>query len=200
MTFQVVEVDGNQAIATLTRLRSEYPRSGDYPFLIGDADELLRIREGEEFEKRPFEQIVADSHEVDIERWIALHREEAIENGCDPSGGKWPGNIRQKGEIAAHRDILTRKIKPRVYVGLARIDNPWELPAAIPYGGWNECPVPEVHCAIFRFWQRKYGAQIVSMSGDVIECAVDHPSLVKEDAIDLAWQQYVYCQDIVGRP
>jgi hypothetical protein len=50
-----------------------------------------------------------------------------------------------------------------------------------------------------RYWKERYGAEIVSLSGDVIECAVQKPPRTIEDSIELAWEQYWYCSDIVDQ-
>jgi hypothetical protein len=41
------------------------------------------------------------------------------------------------------------------------------------------------------------GAEIAGVSGDVIECIVANPPRDKEQSMNLAWEQYLYCQDIV---
>jgi len=43
----------------------------------------------------------------------------------------------------------------------------------------------------------EYGAQITGVSGEVIECIVSNPPRDQAAAIELAWQQYWYCDDIV---
>jgi hypothetical protein len=78
-----------------------------------------------------------------------------------------------------------------------KIDEPWQLPAELKYGDWNDCPSAKVHCAIHRAWQARFGAQIAGVSGDVVECIVTNPPQNKADALDLAWEQYFYCGDIV---
>jgi hypothetical protein len=49
------------------------------------------------------------------------------------------------------------------------------------------------------YWQKEFGAEIVSVSGDVIECIVNNPPRDKETPIKLAWLQYWYCTDIVDQ-
>jgi hypothetical protein len=107
------------------------------------------------------------------------------------------GEITSKGSIGLHRAVLSGKLKPEVYLGFAKIDQPWHLPAVLKYGKWNECPAPEVHCAFHREWQTKFGAEITGMSGDVVECVVKRPPGNREAATTLAWEQYWYCADIV---
>lgn len=48
---------------------------------------------------------------------------------------------------------------------------------------------PVVPCAMYQYWQKEFGAEIVGVSGDVIECIVKNPPRDKDTAIKLAWQQ-----------
>ncbi|WP_444913404.1 DUF4253 domain-containing protein [Microbulbifer sp. PAAF003] len=73
------------------------------------------------------------------------------------------------------------------------------MPSHFKYGGWNECPEAELHCAIWKYWQEKYGTQIVELSNDVIEAHITNPHKTKEGAMQLAWEQYLYCYDIVDQ-
>lgn len=199
MTFKTIKIAGEDAVAKLNEYRSRFPRRGEYPFLIGDAEELSRIQESADFDDRDPSEIVRASHSVDLDQWIAERRSEAEENGFSESQslGKWPGEIKEKGAILLHTDIVTGKIKPEVYLGLASIDEPWHLPAVLKWGGWNECPAAEVQCAFHRGWQADFGAEITGVSSDVIECVVARPPSDVEKALDLAWRQYWYCADIV---
>ncbi len=71
------------------------------------------------------------------------------------------------------------------------------IPAFLKFGNWNDCPAPETHCAIHRHWFEKYGAEIIGLSSDVIECRVAKPPIDKNEAMELAMQQFAYCYDIV---
>jgi hypothetical protein len=58
---------------------------------------------------------------------------------------------------------------------------------------------PEEHVALMRFWQRCFGAEVVGITRDVVEMWVGRPPANKIDALKLAKQQYLYCQDIVDQ-
>jgi hypothetical protein len=197
--LDILKIAGVDAIRILDEHRSRYPATGLYPFLIGDADELDQIQEAAEFNEQDPAAIVAASLNVSIADWIAGRKKEAEEYEFNPdeSLGEWPGDISDKGSIGLHKDVLSGEIKPEVYLGLAKIESPWRLPAALRYGAWNDCPEPEVHCAFHREWQERFGAEITGMSGDVVECVVASPPTDRETAIALAWEQFWYCTDIV---
>ena len=66
----------------------------------------------------------------------------------------------------------------------------------MPFGGWNECPLPEDHIAVAKYWYEKYGAVPAVITEDVLEFSVPAP-VKREEAQALAWEQYLYCADIV---
>lgn len=201
MELITLQVAGGDTIRVLNDNRSRYSTTGLYPVLIGDAEALARIKGAAEFNEQDPNAIIAASFDIKIADWIARRRKEAEEPEFSPDEllGEWPGEISEKGSISLHKDVLSAAITPVVYVGLARIDEPWHLPAAVKFGDWNECPEPEVHCAFHREWHERYGAQITGMSGDIVECVVTKPPADREAATILAWEQYWYCADIVNQ-
>jgi hypothetical protein len=88
---------------------------------------------------------------------------------------------------------------PQVYVALVPTANCWHVPAHLRFGAWNECPQSEEHVALMRFWQQNFGAEVVGITSDVVEMLVEFPPSNKVDALKLAKQQYLYCQDIVDQ-
>ncbi len=199
MAFTSLKIRGSDAIRSLEELRYRFTTTGEYPFLIGDADELERIKELPDFNLGTSSSLIHASAEIRIEDWIAKKRKEADEDELSPEEflGEWPGEILEKGSIRIHKDIGTDEFLPDVYIGLAKLEQPWQLPAVLRYGAWNDCPHPEVHAAFHRRWQERYGAEIVSMSGDVVECTVRNPPRDQAAAMALAMDQYWYCMDIV---
>lgn len=78
------------------------------------------------------------------------------------------------------------------------VKNPWEIFAWLPFGGWNECPDTPVLMAASKHWYEKYGAVPALMTHDVLEFDLPVP-VSREDAMSLAWEQYVWCPDIVDQ-
>jgi hypothetical protein len=199
MELTTCKIAGGDAVRLLHEHRSRYSASGQYPFLIGDADDMELLMEVSEDNEDEPGAIIQRSLEISTRDWIARRRKDAEvdELSVDELTGEWPGEISEKGSVGLHKDVLTGKILPDVCLGLAAVEKPWHLPAILKYGGWNECPEPEVHCAFHRQWLDRYGAEITGMSGSVIECVVSKPPSDREAATVLAWEQYWYCSDIV---
>ncbi len=103
----------------------------------------------------------------------------------------------QKEGITAHLNILSKQPLEQVYVGLIPTEASFEIPAYVSFGDWNWCPKPEEHVGIMRYWNEKYGIEIASITSGVIECIVKNPPSTKEEALELAKEQYCYCPDIV---
>ena len=205
MEFTTLEVSGSDAVRLLEEYRSMYHSAGQCPFLIGDGEELERLQEGAEDAEQASAEVVRASLAIDIDAWIARRREERREDAKDDEFshkkrlGEWPIEVGEMGSISLHKDILSGEIKPKVYLGLAEIDQAWQLPAVVQLGDWNECPSPVEHCAFHRSWQWRFGAEITGMSGDTVECLVRNPPGDRETALRLAWEQYWYCNDIVDQ-
>lgn len=81
---------------------------------------------------------------------------------------------------------------------LARIPvkNPWEIFAYLPFGNWNECPDTPQLMAVAKYWFEQYGAVPAAISHDVLEFDLPAP-VPKENAMELAMQQYAFCPDQV---
>lgn len=114
-----------------------------------------------------------------------------------PPRGAWPEFVERHEQPISLIDHRTRDYKAEVLVGLVPTAKPWEIPAYLAFGNWNDCPPPEVHVAYAREWFDRFGARIVLNSPDTIEYVVERPVSDRETAIDLALAHCSYCGDIV---
>lgn len=73
---------------------------------------------------------------------------------------------------------------------------PWEVFAWLPFGGWNECPLPEEIIWIAKYWYERYGVIPAVMTRDVLEFSA-RPIRDKNAALGVALEQFAFCQDIV---
>ncbi len=78
------------------------------------------------------------------------------------------------------------------------VENPWEVVAYLPMGGWNECPDPEEMMDICKYWYEKYKAIPAVFTHDVMEFYAPL-GLNGADSLEAAKEQYAFCPDRVDQ-
>jgi hypothetical protein len=195
--IETVVVPGNKALAELDRLRAEYPRTGLYPILFGDQEDFDRAYdELRELHEPSPEAVIEESLKLDPLEWLRKRAEDDREY-YEIDQGDWPDDPGPKMDIVTHRELRSGKPKPSVVIGQLPVKAPWHVFAYLQWGGWNECPFPAEHCAMHRYWQESYGAEVVSITGDIVQCSVSRPPKDRIASLELAKEQYFYCADIV---
>lgn len=193
-----IEVTGENAIGELQRMQHEFATSGLWPILLGDEEELERIEVGLEDSSESPTQILDDSKNIDVEKWF-MDRTSEDPDLYQCEDGDWPDVDPGEIGIVTHLNLLGSKPKKKVYIALLPIRNSYESFAQLNWGGWNDCPFSQHHCAIHRYWREKYGSEVVSISGDIVQCVVANPPRDRDAAMSLAREQYRYCYDIVDQ-
>lgn len=117
----------------------------------------------------------------------------------DPDIGEWPNeaNIMEGPSAIFNYDLDAGDfvLRDSVAIILLPTEDWTEAPAFLAFGGWNENPSPDLHVAALRAWRDRYGAELVSMTGDVLELKVTRRPATRQEAIDLALEQHLYCED-----
>jgi hypothetical protein len=194
--MKTLVVPGTNALDELARLRKDFPQSGLYPILLGGRDDFERLEEETQDETADPQATLKASQSIDAAKWF-------IEKPLDDpelyaaEEGEWPEASSEEMGIVTHRDLLSGKPLEKVWIGLLPVRAAWEVFAHLNWGGWNECPSPEEHCALHRYWQSQWGAEVVSVTGDVVQCIVARPPQERAASLALAREQYHYCYDIV---
>lgn len=76
-------------------------------------------------------------------------------------------------------------------------DDPADIPAYLPFGGWNDCPNAETQLAFTHYWREKYGAIPAALDGaDCLEFLVERPVADPSEAKKLAVEQFAFCSDL----
>lgn len=78
------------------------------------------------------------------------------------------------------------------------VQNPWEIIAYLPMGGWNDCPAPEEMIAVCKYWYEKYQAVPASFTHDVMEFYAP-AGLNGVDSMEAAKEHYAFCTDRVDQ-
>jgi hypothetical protein len=199
--YELSWVRGREAVEKAIALREEW-RGSFTPVIIGtrgDFNHLTDIWKEEEFPTP--QEYLESARRFDFEKWSSDH---GFENEVDPEfveslrkPSAWNAFGGGEADFCVVREILSRKFHPWVLLAKIPTAQPYEVPAYLRLGGWNECPDAAAHVAHWQRWQNKYGAEILCVSGDVIEATVAHPPTEKEECYMLAQEQFYYCQDIV---
>jgi len=113
--------------------------------------------------------------------------EEVEDDGESGEEGTWSPDAPRPGHllpVLAGEAPLVLALVPAV--------GGWQVPAVLHYGGWNDYPAPADHAAILRHWERRYGAELVVLTGTTTELAIAQPPLTRADALELARQFSAY--------
>jgi hypothetical protein len=193
-----IYVTGENTIEELHRLQREFATSGLWPILLGDDEELERIEEGlEDSSETPNDILVSSNSIVPDEWFVAKTTEDPELYQCED--GDWPDVDPGEIGIVTHLDLSGGKPKKRVAIALLPVRDSFETFAYLNWGGWNDCPFPQDHCAIHRYWKASWGSEVVSVTGDIVQCIVANPPRDRAAAMSLAREQYLYCYDIVDQ-
>lgn len=103
----------------------------------------------------------------------------------------------QQAGFEGYWDYGIRQTHP-VLLAQIPVQNPWEVFAYLPFGGWNECPDTEELMSVAKYWFNQYGAVPALLSSDVLEFTLPAP-ITKEQARQVALEQYGFCADIVDQ-
>ncbi len=183
-------------------------KAGGYTPLIVSVDDILAetlsfvmddIGEGKTI--ADYRKELLSAKPVDAQKWLNangapdeafleqmdIEREEFLNetDGADTSNCGFCGFMDYNSE-KSHNIILAKIPTTR----------PWEVFAWVPFGGWNECPDPDVMMAVSKYWYEKYGAVPATISHDVLEYTAK-PVENFDTAKQLAFEQGMFCIDII---
>ncbi len=190
---------GEQALDGWRRLSRVASGTQHWPVLLGGDEELRYIEEAGALGDTSPGEILQKARTIGAKTWFAERA------GGDPEyyevmHGAWPEQNTPNNRFSIPFTMgLEPEPLPRVHLALVPTDVPWEAPAYLRFGGWNECPFPEEHVAVFSYWYGLYGAVVVGITHDVVEMEVARPPATREAALELAVEQFHYCADIVAQ-
>lgn len=197
LPYETLSVAGAEAVACCLQLREE--GAGHFtPVMLGDPKELNLLLDVFKTNQRTPQEIITLAEKISMTSFMEKRLNEEEEDYYqDVETGEWRDEIAPVEHLTGHIDIVQGV--PLKTVAICKVPTPysWEVPAYFAFGDWNECPTPEEHVALLRYWHEHYGAEIITLSNDVLECTVSRPPLDKEQALTLAHEQFVYCSDLV---
>jgi hypothetical protein len=203
--FELLTVQGTEALASLDRLRDE--RQGSAVILGGD-EGLVRISDGLVMPFLPWAP--NQSRQAVLRRAQALAHPRDLElemdrvwQGRRPSApvGEWPMEVETAGfqPLGMFANIQSGALPERMFVCRIPTSDWTEIPAFLKFGGWNACPAPEYHVAALRSWRDRYGAELIALAGDILVLHVSRKPKSREEALALASEMYVYNNDLIDQ-
>ena len=185
---------------------------GRVPVLIENRRVLESLATRSSHQAREPEDILERVSTVDLDAWLQTRKklarclakrdpgddlsrymheyglaEESLEEGSDP----------HTSFSLFERDAL-HLLTDKVLLLILSVDAPWMVFAELGWGGRGEHnPAPEEHCAMHRFWEETFDAQIVGFGASTLECRVRKPPQTMDEAIELARIQAAYCPDLL---
>ena len=190
-------VPARGAIERWQRLRAIADETGCWPVVIGGPDDekahAAALRESLD----STDGLVRDGLALDLDEWLA--DEAAID----------PDLLRELDDQAPFGSarVITHQILEAPAWRLRRAGNgtilwvesphSWDVPAILRFGGWNSCPPTAVHVAMLRRWHERWGAELVALSRDRLEVAVARGPRTRPEALALAREQFLYCEELV---
>lgn len=96
--------------------------------------------------------------------------------------------------FSCYWDADTGRTRPLILAKIP-VQNPWEIFAYLPFGGWNNCPDTPELMAVAKYWAQQYGAVPAAMTRDELEFALPSP-VPGELAREAAAEQSAFCPDM----
>jgi hypothetical protein len=125
--------------------------------------------------------------------------EEILKEPEPPQLGEWPASAGSMPELSVAYQMLSGIPLAKAYIALIPTDDWTTIPAHMRWGNWNSCPPPEYHVAALRSWRDRYGAELVGLGSDTMNLRVTRRPDLRQEALDLAREQYAYCSDIIDQ-
>jgi hypothetical protein len=198
--FPIEAYSGAMASQRLERLREHGKRDGFTAVLLGDDEDVSSLAELPQLNEQAADTYLEAAAGLDVTDWMKRRRE--VEFGPDwegPELGEWPAKADRNDSLLAHVEIRNNRPKPRVYIARFPTTKSWEVFAHLRYGNWNACPDAHEHVAVVRSWHERFGAEVVAITRDTVELEIARTPRDRKQAVEVAWEQYWYCNDIVDQ-
>lgn len=198
-SIEIQIFDGRECIQQWRRHRESMATTRQYPVILGTPKDAERWLHEGVATPAEFSDILNASRDINVEDWFASRQSK-----MDPAGlsqkalsGDWPQEEIPTQFPTICTNMQTGQWYSEVAMTLVPVVNAWKVPAYFRYGGWNDCPPPEVQCAVMRHWRENYGMWLLGLMPDQIHCLANRPPQTRDAAMELAREQFLFCTDLV---
>jgi hypothetical protein len=187
------------------------------PVVLGKSSNVNEIKKQRAFINCDVKDILSASKDINVKKWFKKREQDErkwIKENTDlrpfediHGDFEMPSEIEDevslyllRSDLRYNSDNIEDVDKVPVYIAFVPTTQTYESAAYLQFGSFNNCPSPEVHVAIHKYWNEKYGFKPIAFSRDLIEGVVPKGSVVtEEEAMNLAFEMYLYCNDIVDQ-
>ncbi len=148
------------------------------------------------------EQELKERYEEIAERCQEMDEEEMREEWYRQTGEDFDDAFEEFGETVSEFSsfyLSSDEGEEETILFEIPVENPWEVIAWVPMGGWNECPGAEEMMEVCRYWHKKYGAVPALVSSDTLEFVLEEPVADGELAMQAAREHFAFCPDRVDQ-
>ena len=192
--FRQMQAEGEKAgYCPLIILRDEETQ-GDRSVL----DEWLGIQSEDYNSLNDYTQfLLSEYKDIDVEEYFDSMSEFYLQQAQWEEGEGQPYLL--EIEKAGPQNELSVSFIKDIYIAKVPTDNPYEVLAYIPMGGYNDCPSTDNHIAIAKKWYEEYGAVPCAVSYDTVQYYLAKPVTDDTSLEQLKKEHFIYCYDIVAQ-
>jgi hypothetical protein len=210
--YELVETTGENALATWEELKNA---GRGAPVVLGDEPEnlLFPFDPLHPARLKPVEAILSDAEAINFPNDLRKLRRaqyaqamvslgmvaspaDFVETEDETPSDDWLAETSDAPGLSVAYE-RTGEPKSAVHIALIPTVDATAIPAYLRFGDWNACPSPAYHVAALRAWRDLYGAELIGLSFDTINLRVSRKPATREEALELARAQFVYCSDII---
>ena len=180
-----------------SELYKEGKKNGFYPLIVVPSDVLYDAL-SENLELSSTKEFIKFSEDIEVEKYFNSKRSyyDFMQEYQVPLGDF---SLETANDyLNEYIDLDTSHPFDEILILEIPTRKPWEIPGYIPMGGYNECPAPDTQIAVSEYWYRNYRAIPTVITANSIEFMAEAPPQNFQDAEKLAYEQYLFCNEVVS--
>jgi hypothetical protein len=190
----LLDIETGSALAEWQKLRALVVTTGFWPVILGDQQDLrsdeMSFRSQQELGDAV--SILGQAEAINGAQWLEKEWDEGWEHVQDREAyhASWPDDSSPQTDFARITDAAD------VIIGMIPTSDSWKSFAYLKKCGyWNADVSADVQVAIHRYWHNLYQTELVVATHDSLQLSVGRPPQTREEAVQLAQQQFMYCPD-----
>lgn len=193
----------SQGVSSLWwRLRRSLSEHGWHPLIASPTEAVQQWMKEIQLDPRP----LPSPNEQELSKFIARRRRELVEEFGDPEivadlkvdraalEMVAPG---PKSDFEALRQRSTGQPWPEVILLFVRAGAAWQIPHAVGWGGFNDCPHPSELSLALWSWQKRFNALPAALGESSLELFLQKPLSTADDVAAVAEEMAIIAPDLV---